>query len=533
MSTENKVPLVAIYARQSVKVDEGIEQQIKACREFAKDRNWIVVDTFEDNQTSGSQERDERTNWSRLLKAVDAGKVDTVLAVAVDRITRRSRDAIELSDRHARVVTVRDGMDSATASGRQMMMILVAIAEGEVARKSERAVPYRDERLARGIPTAGRVPYGYIWVAKSTRDARRATGDEKWERRYDVHPEESKVIELLFALAMNQAQAGRGVVLRELAATLNRGPAMRPVGDSQKGGIWRSTTIRRILLSPFYAALLPRLTEKGTPYRAEDVDLDDCIKGMWDRLVDPNILRVVRHSLLNSARRTNGGETARKWLLGGLARCGAEIVEPSSDGLVRSVCGEPLRTGASNEGHRTLRCPAGHLARRAEVIDHYVERVILERLSAPDAASMIQPSPEVNVDGLRARQAVLETTKAEAVRGVTKGLYTLDSIEADLRLLNVDLGMVADQLSSAMSADPIADIAASDDVAAYWADLSLSRRRAILDSLLRVVVLPVGKGSKITSHNVAQRVHLAWWRNVDQGCDWAHPITLETVVALA
>ncbi len=46
----------AIYARQSVKVDEGIKEQVKDCRIIAEQvRGWIVSDDliFEDNAVGG------------------------------------------------------------------------------------------------------------------------------------------------------------------------------------------------------------------------------------------------------------------------------------------------------------------------------------------------------------------------------------------------------------------------------------------------------------------------------------------------
>jgi len=97
--TERKTIRCAIYTRKST--DEGLEQdfnsldaQHEACAAYAlsqKHEGWTTLsDRYDDGGYSGGTM--ERPALSRLLAAVEAGKVDAVIVYKVDRLTRSLTD---------------------------------------------------------------------------------------------------------------------------------------------------------------------------------------------------------------------------------------------------------------------------------------------------------------------------------------------------------------------------------------------------------------------------------------------------------
>lgn len=520
---------VAIYVRQSVAVEEGIEQQIEECTTYAEVvKKATVVQVYPDNATSASAERGPDTQWGRMITDFDAGKFDAVVAVAADRLLRRVVDVVELrkpkrpSD--MRILLARDGIDTATSLGSVVLTILVALAEAEIENKKARALPFRDARHALGVPTPGRVPYGYRWIGKAERDERNLG-----ELRYEVVPDEAAVVRFVFRSAFGQVGGKKGIELGSLARDLNAGRATDENGDllgdhskTRDGRAWIPSTLRRMLLSPYYAALLPPISSlaerrdrdsgKVRSWSASAVDIDSCIPGMWEPLVSIDTLRAIRHSLLDPSRLTNGGSTSRKWLLSGIARCGAVLSEAPLGGGAGPVemCGAHVRSAVTREGHRGYRCPSGHFLRRAEVIDAYVVEKVLERLSRPDAISLLRPPVDVDVPELQAHHKALEARLANVLRLVASGRYSYEQGEHASDDLRSELAAVRSQLDAVYAADPLAEAVSVEDVRSYWDGLILGRQRAVLDAVMTPVIEPVGKGRAVTAVNIGATIKAGW-----------------------
>jgi DNA invertase Pin-like site-specific DNA recombinase len=52
-------------------------------------KGWAVAEVFEDNDISAADKRKRRPGFERMLRAVDAGKLDAIVAWDLDRIVRR------------------------------------------------------------------------------------------------------------------------------------------------------------------------------------------------------------------------------------------------------------------------------------------------------------------------------------------------------------------------------------------------------------------------------------------------------------
>src|SRR4051812_15988999 len=117
---------VLIYTRIS-KDDTGEGQsnarQEHACRLIAEARNWDVVDVVEDISYSAYSGK-KRPGWERVLEAMRDGRVDVVMAWAIDRITRSTTEFLQIakvcSDTGVAITTASGDVDLSTEMGKAL-----------------------------------------------------------------------------------------------------------------------------------------------------------------------------------------------------------------------------------------------------------------------------------------------------------------------------------------------------------------------------------------------------------------------------
>lgn len=181
----------AIYTRKSV--DEGLavefntlEAQREYCEAYvARQPGWVVLpEHYDDGGYSGGTMN--RPAMKRLLKDIDAGNVDVVVAYKIDRLSRSLRDCLNLlmhlEEKGVSFVLVTQNVDTTTSMGRMQINLLMTFAQYEREMCSDRV---RDKVVAmkkRGMWTGGPVPYGYT----------------PNDRRLVIVPEEAEVIRFVF-----------------------------------------------------------------------------------------------------------------------------------------------------------------------------------------------------------------------------------------------------------------------------------------------------------------------------------------------
>lgn len=162
----------AVYCR--VSSDERLDQSfnsIDAQREAGiayvasqKTEGWeLVSDFYEDPGFSGGNM--ERPGLKRLLKDIQAGKIDIVVVYKIDRLSRSLADfakMVEVFDNHmVSFSSVTQQINSATSMGRLMLNVLLSFAQFEREVTGERI---RDKIAAskrKGMWMGGSVPLGY------------------------------------------------------------------------------------------------------------------------------------------------------------------------------------------------------------------------------------------------------------------------------------------------------------------------------------------------------------------------------------
>lgn len=261
----------ALYLRQS-KTDgtgDGPERQLERTRALAELRGWTIAGTYVDDGVSASKQRGAGTEWGRMLADADAGLLDVVVGVDLDRLLRSTRDLNTLIDHGLQVVTVDGEIDLSTADGEFRATMLAGIARFEVRRKGERQTRANAQRAAKGG-----VPKGVRLRGYSTDG--------------QVVPEEAATVRALF----------EGFASGETLRSLARDHGLTP------------STVRTILTNARYAG---RRVYKGQTVGA----------GSWEPIVSGDLFDLVARRLADPARATNrSGSTARAHLGTSLFRCG-------------------------------------------------------------------------------------------------------------------------------------------------------------------------------------------------------------------
>lgn len=441
----------AIYARISkdkTGAGLGVERQEADCRALAARLGWTVVEVFADNDLSAYSGK-VRPRYRALLEAIRAGRVDAVLAWHTDRI---HRSPVELEDyiracndgRDVPTHTVQAGpLDLSTPSGRMIARTLGAVARYESEHRGKRVRAARLAAARAGVPHCGGPrPFGY--------------------ERDGVTVRESEAAAVRSAVESVLA----GASLRSVARELNTVGLHTTMKDRR----WGHGAVREVLLRPRNAGL--------REHNGEVIGPAD-----WPAIVPEEQWRAVVAILTDPARRTSPSDARVKWLGSGLYVCAG--------------CGRPsLRVSTAGRGIPCYRCPGekgttGHVVRVAGPLDEYIEKVIVERLSRPDAVDLLTPTaPQVNLAALRATANAARTRLAEIAEMLGDGELTRAEAQIARTRANTRLERAEADVATATRSSPLVGLADAPDPAAVWAGCDIGRRRAVLDTLMTVTVLP-------------------------------------------
>ena len=234
MSTKRQVRC-AIYTRKSS--EEGLEQdfnsldaQREACEAYIasqKAEGWIALrDHFDDGGFSGGTL--ERPALRRLMKEIEAGKVDVVVVYKIDRLSRSLMDfakLVEAFDRNSvTFVSVTQSFNTTNSMGRLTLNVLLSFAQFEREVTGERI---RDKFAAskkKGMWMGGNPPLGY----------------DVSNRKLLVNPSEAKTVRLIFQRYLDLGcvrllcadLAARGVVSKRRTFESGQMRGGKPMGRS-------------------------------------------------------------------------------------------------------------------------------------------------------------------------------------------------------------------------------------------------------------------------------------------------------------
>lgn len=458
----------AIYARISSDPGGeglGVARQLEDCRQFATDHEWTDLVEYVDNDRSAFSGR-TRPEYQRLVDDISAGRVARVIAWHPDRLHRSPLELegyLDLVQAHqVDTFTVRAGAwDLSTPAGRLQARVIGSFSRYESEHKSERIARKHRQTLMDGGLVGGRRPFG-------------------WQSDGTTVPDE------LAALAEGTRAILDG---RSLASV---------VRDWNARGL--TTTAGRQFDPVATRLVLQRARNAGlATYKGEVVG-----PGKWEPAVTETEWRGVCAIFSDPARRTSPGAQVR-WMGSGLYRCG--------------VCGEAQMRVTYANTRPVYRCKAPgaggrgrHVTRAAPALDEYVSTIVVARLSMPDAREALTVS-EPNADTLesvhREREA-LNARMDEAGRMYAAGEVTARQLAAITRELEPRLDELDAHLTVLADRSPAASLASADDIVEAWLRADLDTRRAVLDALMTVTILPVGPSFRARPGEERTDIDIQW-----------------------
>ncbi|MFI6105802.1 recombinase family protein [Streptomyces sp. NPDC051310] len=465
-----------IYARISQDREGaglGTQRQIDDCHGLAErlstpEVEYRVVRIFVDNDISAYSGK-PRKDYREMLSGLDDGDATVVLAWHTDRLHRSTReldDFIDLSERRGVTThTVQAGhIDLSTPSGRMTARILGAVARQESEHKGARVARARLQKAKAGEWGGGIRPFGWgVPTGEMRTKVDKETGNEIQVPVLDMNkavPEEAAAIDTGHDMLLSGGSV-KGWVrwLADKGFTTTRG---NPIGD---------TEARDMLLRPRNAGI--------AVYRGEEIGT-----GAWDAIVSEAKHRAVVAILKDPSRRTSPGAQPR-WFGSLIYRCGLP------------GCTETMTSGqAGGAGHPSYRCKSKHGGgRRADKLDEYIEDLIIERLSRPDAADLLLPGPgDVDVAALQVESEQIRRRLTDLAGLFGAGQITMAQFAEGSDTARAQLEGVNKQLARAAVTDPLVPLVGAPDVRKAWNDMPLDQRRAVLRSLATVTVRPARRG---------------------------------------
>jgi len=162
----------AVYTRKST--DEGLEKEFNSldaqrdsCEAYIasqRTEGWVLnPDHYDDGGVSGATL--ERPALQRLLRDIEAGRVDVIVVYKIDRLSRslmHFAKLVEVMDAHGvTFVSVTQSFNTTTSMGRLTLNILLSFAQFEREVIGERVRDKIAASKARGMWVGGPVPLGY------------------------------------------------------------------------------------------------------------------------------------------------------------------------------------------------------------------------------------------------------------------------------------------------------------------------------------------------------------------------------------
>ncbi|WP_170292443.1 recombinase family protein [Mycolicibacterium grossiae] len=448
----------AIYLRQSQDRSGegfGVERQRQDVNALITSRGWTTVAEFVDNDVSALS-RKPRPQFTEMMRRVDAGDFDVIVARHMDRLLRRLSEFESVLERcqkvGAAIVTAADGVDTSTDGGRLVARILSSVAQGEVERKGARQRSAAVQAAQQGRWVGGRRAFGYEQDGVTIRDS------------------EADLIRVGFADVM--AGESLGEIARRWTAS--------GLPTSQGRETWSRGAVKDVLTNPRCAGLRRYRSVEDRAAIRQNPELGITGTAEWPAIVDEATWRAAVRILCDPGR-----YRPAKWgkgLLTGVAVCGE--------------CGAAVhRGGGYSREVPTYRCTSGkHFARKADPVDEYITMITIGRLTEPDAAALWSADLPDAAD-LMAQADILRRRRDDIALDYADGVMDRQQFRAANERVLTKLADVERQIAAAGTSSPLS-IVAADDVAATWDTLSVAQRRGIVAALMTPVLHRPGRGAR-------------------------------------
>jgi DNA invertase Pin-like site-specific DNA recombinase len=484
-TTARRAVIYARISKDRTGAGLGVGKQEDDCRELAARLGLDVVGVRQDNDLTaykGGTRSKPRPGYQDLLGDIRTGRAQAVLAWHTDRL---HRDLTELEAYITACGEGRDGvptytvkggdLDLSTASGRMVARILGAVARQEVEHMIERQKSAHERIRAAGAWKGGPRPFGYRRDGLSVKQG----GDGSLAQV----PGEAQM--LRDGCAKVLAGLGTHTIAKQWNAAGQRTTA---------GNEWNNVNMRLLLIRAINAGLIEHQGKVIGPANCEPI-------------VDEDTWRAVRAILTDPKRRQGPGPKPRHLLTGVLVCgvCGGHRFRSISSGWgdIYQCASSQFLPGGNGSGPKRW-----HLARKQEPLDAYVEQIVIEKLGRPDVVAALS-KPGVDMAAIEMKRGGLRGRLDELGELFAAGDIDGMQLAAASKPLRAQIDAAERELSEAYRGSALEEFGGSADPATVWDGLGIERKRAVIALLLRVKLLPVGRGGTSRGRRISDHRNFA------------------------
>ena len=336
-----------VYVRVSTddQKDNGysIDSQLRMIKEYCEKKNYDIIDVYNDAGHSGKDLM--RPEMQRLLKDIKAKKIDKLVAIKVDRLTRSNYDGFwllnYLEEHDVKLELILEPFDVSTANGEMiygMNLVFGQRERKEIGARTKRAM----EEMAMEHIHPSKAPYGY------TRN--KETG------HLEIEPIEAEVVKEIFELC------------KERHSTRNIATIMKDNNAYLSHGKWKADRVYKILTNSIYIGIFEYGKYKRKP---EDILK---VENYCEPIIDLKTWNITRKNLEKN-KHPNYGEHIH--LFTSLIKC-PECGNILSSTISYKYSGTPNKKEYYHLTCKNVNCKAKGLHYSSDKIEKKLGRVLNE-----------------------------------------------------------------------------------------------------------------------------------------------------------
>lgn len=265
----------------------SIDLQLRMIKEYCEKNDYSIVDVYNDAGYSGKDLM--RPEMQKLLADIKSKKIDKLIAIKVDRLTRNNYDGFWLlnycEEHDVKIELILEPYDVSTANGEMifgMNLVFGQRERKEIGARTKRAM----EEMALEKIHPSKAPYGYI--------RNKETG------HLEIEPIEAQVVKDIFELC------------KQGNSTRNIATIMKDNNAYLKQGKWTADRVYKILTNSIYIG-----TFEYGKYKRKPQDVLR-VENYCEPIIDETTWNATRNVLVKN-KHSNYGEYIH--LFSGLVKC--------------------------------------------------------------------------------------------------------------------------------------------------------------------------------------------------------------------
>ena len=416
----------AIYARYSSdnQRDESIDAQLRACREYAKNKDIQIICSYEDRAKTGTNAK--REEFQNMIKCAKAGKFSILIVHKFDRFSRDKYDSVfykrELKLAGVQLISVCEPLGD-SPEDQLLESLMEGIAQWYSANLAREVMKGMKENAYNCKHTGGKPPLGY--------DVDQVT------KTYRINENEAAAVRLIFRMYLDGS--GYDKIINALNAN---------GFQTKRGDPFGKNSIHDILANEKYSGMyiFNRASSKdglGKRNNRKDKDPEKMIRipdGM-PAIVDTDTFSKCAKKLENNKRKSGSFKAKESYLLSGLVLCGECLKNNDPHNMV----GNRVFSGRNKLKYVTYRC--SHRDRTKKCINLDISKEYLEEYVVTTLADAF--FNEKNV------AAMVERVNKYISEAGDQSKREHDVAQTELAVVTKQMDNIADAIADGMNNDII------------------------------------------------------------------------------